>query len=151
MLRRYLTIYILMLASLACKKSGGGAGANAPKPSGQVDANATVTQDDPAEFVQAGDSVQIGGTNLVADQTYDVELRLVSAGGSNTIYKGTSSTPSFPVSFTGSGYVIAYASTPDGRTLAAVVAQAYSNQTANIRFDRTSTAAAKILEISLVF
>jgi len=144
---RYLKIWLLMFASFACKKSGGGAGANTPQPSGQIDASATVTDDNPAEFVQAGDSVQIGGTNLVADQAYNIELRLISAANSKTIYQGASSTPSFPVSFAGSGYVIAYAATPDGRTLAAVMAQAYNNQTANIRFDRTSTAAAKILEI----
>jgi len=139
---------MIAITSVSCKKSSSGAGGgSASQPNGNVDAEASVTQDNPADFVQAGDSVQIGGTNLTAPSDYQIEARLVTANDSRTIYQGSSSSSAFKLSFVGSGYVIIYTKTPDGRTLAAVTAQAYENQTANIRFDRTSTAGAKLLEI----
>ena len=148
MLVRAIIITLIAMISVGCKKNGSGAsGASVSQPNGVVNAEATITQDNPIDFLQAGDSVEIVGKNLTGESDYKIEVRLVAAERSTTVYQGSSNSGSFPLQFIGSGYIIIYATTPDGRTLAAVAAQAYENQTANIRFDRTSTAAAKLLEI----
>jgi hypothetical protein len=148
MLARFFVIAVIMICSVSCKKNSSSASSGgAAQPNGVVEAEATVTQDLPVDFVQAGDSIEIVGTNLTGNSDYKIEVRLLSADKSLTVFQGSSNFKNFPLEFIGSGYAIIYTTTPDGRTLAAVTAQAYENQTANIRFDRTSTAAAKLLEI----
>ena len=50
-----------------------------------MDVSGTVQDEDPTEFTQADESVQIGGVNVVASDGYTVSAFALGANGSETL------------------------------------------------------------------
>lgn len=142
---------IIIFSSLfgcSSNRSGGGGGAAAS--SSKVTADVAVEEDEATEFVQAGESVIIVGTNLAPIRQYSVRTKLLMPEGQQVSEAGYSSIENLKLTIPVSFYTIVDVVTPDNGSLSAVILKPNSDSQVNLRFDETSTVAAKILEIIYV-
>lgn len=138
---------IIIFSSLfgcSSNRSGGGGGASS---SSNVTADVAVEEDEATEFVQAGESVIIVGTNLAPIRQYIVRTKLLMPEGRQVSDAGYSSMENVQLQIPVSFYTILDVITPENTTLSAVILKPNADSNVNLRFDETSTVAAKILEI----
>jgi hypothetical protein len=125
---------------------GGASGAS----SHEVEVSGTISDEEPVEFVQASEAVQIGGVNLTAAVSYDVTAYLLDAAGvKSLIFSGSFSEPRFTFrSIVPRRYIVLdIIRRPDGGKLGAVLPPPVGSINANVLVDGTTTIAAKMTEV----
>jgi hypothetical protein len=138
-----------------CSTKGSSTASGKDAPGGRVEVSGTTTDDDPTEFKQADESVQIGGVNLTGNQNltsqYVIKAYLVSAAGKFKVYTGVSSSKDFKFSINrASSYVVVDVTSPSGKTKSAIIAPSFAVTTvrANLTVNRITDVAAKLLSIA---
>jgi hypothetical protein len=150
-----LTVFICALNLGGCSNKGSSTSSGKNAPGGRVEVSGSTSDDDPTEFKQADESVQIGGVNLTGDQNlssqYVIKAYLITAGGKVQIYSDTIATKSFIFSVErASSYVIVEVTNPSGETKSAVLAPSFAAVTvrANLVVNRITDIVAKMLLIT---
>ena len=82
---------------------------------------------------------------LTEGQSYQVRLLRLGGDSLETLYDGTSSTPTFRREVKADGYYIFEVTSPDGQVSEGILSPAFGDKTATVVLDRTSTVAARIL------
>jgi hypothetical protein len=133
----------------------GATGAGDKAPGGRVQVSGTTSDEDPTEFKQADESVQIGGVNLAGDQNlssrYIIRAYLVTPSRDILIYSGTSSTSQFKFAIKSvTTYVRIDVTDPLGKTKSALLPPAFNYTTTNakVAVNNVSDVAAKLLTIT---
>jgi hypothetical protein len=140
-----LGICLFAVASCSGKSAGGGGGAKSS--SANVTADVAVKEDDATAFVQAGESISVAGTNLSPTQQYVVRMKRLMPEGQQVSESAYDSVENLKLDVPVSFYTILDITTPVKATFSAVVLKPNQDSQVNLRFDETSTVAAKILEI----
>jgi hypothetical protein len=138
------SIFLFAISGCSSSRSGGGGAASS---SSNVTADVAVEEDEATQFVQAGESISVVGTNLGPVQQYVVRTKLLMPDGPQISEASYSSMENLRLTVPVSFYTILHVFTPDNTTLSAVVLKPNADSQVNLRFDETSTVAAKILEI----
>ena len=138
-----------------CSTKGSSTSSGKDAPGGRVEVSGTTTDDDPTEFKQADESVQIGGVNLTGNQNlgsqYIIKAYLVYSGGIKQIYSGLSSTSNFKFTIQrASSYIRVDVTNLSGMTKSAILAPSFSTSTvrANVAVSRITDVAARLLSIA---
>jgi hypothetical protein len=133
----------------ACKKAGAPTAASNGK---DIEVSGTVKEEDPTEFTQADESVQIGGVNVVASDGYSVTAFALSENGSERlIFSGVFATRdfSFKTSVPKKYLRLKIVRLRDNGLFGAVLPPPTSSTVAKLLIDRTTSIAAKMSEIIL--
>ncbi len=118
--------------------------------SNDVEVSGTISDEEPVEFVQVSEAVQIGGVNLTAAVSYDVSAYSLDAAGVKTlIFSGSFAEPRFHFkSNVPRRYIVLeIVRRPDGGKLGAVLPPPVGSIKANVLVDGTTTIAAKMTEV----
>jgi hypothetical protein len=153
-------VFLVVLGSslqISCQKSSS---SSAGAVGGGPDGGTTTTEEevdlevsgviDPADFVQAQDSVEIGGVNLTTTATYAISVFYLSAIGKKVfVHQRTSDSErfSFKIKVPKRYMNIVVTRLSDGYRLGALLPPALRNKLAKLRLNRTSSIAAKIADI----
>jgi titin len=156
--KTWVLLFSVMLGTslqLSCQKSasssagagGGVGGSTTAEEEVELEVSGTI---DPTDFVQAQDSVEIGGVNLTTAGNYAISAFYLSPLGKKvSIYQGAADGNSFSFkSKVPKRYlIIDVTSLSDGYRLGAFLPPALRNKLAKLRLNRTSSIAAKMATI----
>jgi hypothetical protein len=140
---------LLSICFSACKKAGAPTAASNGK---DIEVSGTVKEEDPTEFTQADESVQIGGVNVVASDGYSVTAFALSENGSERlIFRGVFATRdfSFKTNVPKKYLRLKIVRLRDNGLFGAVLPPPTSSTVAKLLIDRTTSIAAKMSEIIL--
>ena len=148
-LRSVVLLFIAAVAagSAACRKSGNSTPASTDK---TVEVSGTVDDEEPVEFTQADESVQIGGVNLISSPSFKVTaFSLSDTGSKRQVFTGVFPTSSFSFSATAARdkYLILDVVRSDGGIFAAVLPPPYDTDKSILKVDNTQTIAAKQFDV----
>jgi hypothetical protein len=144
---------VLLMTSIqfGCRKNATGPSASAGASSKSVEVTGTVKEDDPTDFTQADESVQIGGVNLATTLTYTINAYALEKNGTQTLVgSATASTNQFSLKVNApkGSYLVLKLSRSDGKLFATVLPAIFKDLTAKTIIDGTSSIAAKMMEIA---
>lgn len=142
-------IAIFILMSPAC--SGKKTDSSAPKsgPSGEVEVNGSVSDDDPTDFKQADESVQIGGVNLVASSSYQVTVYKATVSGYVQALSQSFPTKEFSFKTKTANALKIEVVRSDGKLIAAVIPAPDGAEIASVKVNGTTHVAAKMYDIAV--
>ena len=116
----------------------------------ELEVSGSIASDDPVDFVQASDSVQIGGVNLTTAISYELKAySLESSGSRKLIFSGSFSEPKFSFkSKVDPQYILLEVlKLPEGKMFGAVLPPPLKSVKASVVVDATTTIASKMAQI----
>jgi hypothetical protein len=149
--RRFISTisFITLLAmNVSCRGSSSSTAASNDK---SVSVSGTLKDDDPTEFTQAAESVQIGGANLAESADHNISVYYVNPDGSETLaHKSTYAGNTFSISFRVPALRYVRITFQKGSVQFSTVLPGTEEDKTNLKtiVDRTSTIADKIFEIA---
>lgn len=135
-----------VLSPASCRKD---ANSKPSSSSSTIEISGTVKEDEPTDFVQSDESVQIGGVNLTASNSYKIAVTTL---GGLALLTSQSDTTQFKLKFSVpvNDYIMIRLTRNDGKQFAIPLPPPHgASFTAKTIVDGSSTIASKILEIAV--
>ena len=144
-----LMVSILLMVAPACSGKKTASSSQKSGPSGDVQVTGTVSDDDPTEFTQADESVQIGGVNLTSSGLYEIKVYKVTRAGYVLALSKTSTTSNFDFTLAAATLLRISVTKPDGKVIEAVMPSPNGSAKAYVRVTSVTDIATKMLSIAV--
>ena len=142
-------VSILLMVAPACSGKKTASSSQKSGPSGDVQVTGTVSDNDPTEFTQADESVQIGGVNLTSSGLYEIKVYKVTRAGYVLALSKTSTTSSFDFTLAAATLLRISVTKPDGKVIEALMPSPNGSAKAYVRVTSVTDIATKMLSIAV--